>query len=346
MRRRPRVALRLLFTTSSSSCGPSLRPSGGSTSDDDGEMHRVSMCTRTLSLSLSPLISALSFFPILVKIFGGGAFPRRAVKLRIFRREMSGLREGKIKNCRGICLPRLLRRTDRPISSRGKEGRLGEMVRGRGVCGGVASFTRLVKYRRVVARPRAPRPPPPPLSQAGRRATDQLRHHFRCGYNDTARQGRNTRVRTFRRASRLQLRPSTRAQPRLRGSHPGSLVPGVWSVSRDVPIYTRPRKRHRYVIVTKQRTSGRQTVAQVSFHVPLSTRALLSRALPLRSSSPSTRVCPLSPSPTNPLTLCRVPVLLPVADRISLFASLSPFVPFSFHSGKGTEREAPPRRFL
>lgn len=139
---------------------------------------------------------------------------------------------------------------------------------------------------------------------------------------------------------------STRAQPQLRGLHPGSVSGLVASACAGTTCrYTHPRKADRYVIVTKQRTSGRQTVAQVSFHVPLST-ALLSRSLSL-ALSPSARVS-LSPWSLDfpPHCAYRSPFTGHRSDLSSLpslflFLSppcLSPCAFFSLCVGKRTER--------
>ena len=104
----------------------------------------------------------------------------------------------------------------------------------------------------------------------------------------------------------------------------------------------RPRKNHGYVIVTKQRTSGRRTVAQVSF--PLIRHSSLTLFLfPFLTLSPSlTLFLSLSLSPSFCPVSFRSPVSQPivsrflsstslcslstVADRISL--SLVPFCPY------------------
>ena len=84
----------------------------------------------------------------------------------------------------------------------------------------------------------------------------------------------------------------------------------------------RPRKNHGYVIVTKQRTSGRRTVAQVSF--PLIRHSSLTLFLfPFLTLSPSlTLFLSLSLSPSFCPVSFRSPVSQPIVSRFLSSTSL------------------------
>ena len=112
----------------------------------------------------------------------------------------------------------------------------------------------------------------------GRGGGSQLRHHFRRpAYNDALTKA-GTRGSAPFESSRCPLDAESHILARFLAS-----VLVDWPGIATVPMCIRIENTGIYVIVTKQRTSGRQTVAQVSF--PL-IRHLLSLSLPPSFSVP------------------------------------------------------------
>lgn len=121
----------------------------------------------------------------------------------------------------------------------------------------------------------------------GRGGGSQLRHHFRRpAYNDALTKA-GTRGSAPFESSRCPLDAESHILARFLAS-----VLVDWPGIATVPMCIRIENTGIYVIVTKQRTSGRQTVAQVSF--PL-IRHLLSLSLPPSFSVPR-RTYSLPPS--------------------------------------------------
>lgn len=159
------------------------------------------------------------------------------------------------------------------------------------------------------------------VSQANRRATDQLRHHFRCGYNDTARPRPEHASAPFG-AALLRFHSS----PTLVTRFTSWIGSRCWSVTaRHADIRARVNAQIRDCNKTTdvRTTDSRTGIAPPS---PLA-RALLSRTLPrslsLYASPSRSRTSPISPTTLrSPFTSRRSNLSLLLFPLSTLFPSI------------------------